>query len=100
MEKSDFLGCFVRLSDIPAPDESYMLPWTLDMIYEIEPKLREIADAAVAQKRRRFYDRVDAYTEAKGKSCELIGWYSRDPRLRVAEAWDCFFNYILNELQL
>lgn len=100
MENDDSLCCFARASDIPEEDTSYMLPWSLDMIYEIEPELQKIADAATAQKRRRFDSRVDAYADAKHKALKLVGWYSRDPRLRTAGAWDCLFEYILDDLRL
>lgn len=29
----------VRASDIPEPDESHFLPWSLGMIYGVEPEL-------------------------------------------------------------
>lgn len=89
-----------RLADIPEPDTSHFRPWTLDMIYQVEPELKEIATRAVAQKRQQFYDRLAAYEVAKDAAWELLGWYARDPRLRSAGAWDCFFGYILGELRL
>lgn len=90
----------IRASDIPEMDTSYFRPWTLDMIYQVEPELQKIAAEAVAKKRQEFYDRLDAYSTAKAKSYKLVGWYARDPRLRSSAAWDCFFRYILKELKL
>ena len=70
------------------------------MLYEIEPQLKEIADRTVANKRRRFSAKIDAYTNAKNDAYKLVGWSARDPRLRSTGAWDCFFDYILNELNI
>lgn len=89
-----------RDRDIPEPDTSYMLPWSLDMIYQVEPELEKIAARTVKQKRRRFYDRLDAYTAAKNDAWELVGWDARDPRLRSQGAWECYFGYILKELNV
>lgn len=88
------------LSEIPEADTSYFLPWTLDMLYQVEPELARIAVRTAAQKRRNFYARIDAYTAAKDVAWELVGWYARDPRLRSQEAWDCYFDYILDELKI
>ena len=89
-----------RLCDIPEADTSYFRPWRLEMLYEVEPTLQEVAQKAVAQKRRRFYTRLDAYCRAKNEADMLLGWNARDPRLRSSGAWDCFFNYILDQLKL
>lgn len=96
----DLLSLFKPLSDFPEMDTGYFKPWSLDMLYQVEPELERIANRAVAQKRRRFYARLDAYTAAKKAAWELVGWYARDPRLRTQAAWDCFFRYILKELRI
>lgn len=97
----EVLDLFKPLSEIPEMDTSYFQPWTLEMLYTVEPKLATIAAKAVAQRRRRQYQaRRDAYVKAKQEAWELIGWYARDPRLRSQGAWDCLFRYILDELNI
>lgn len=90
----------IRASDIPNPDTSYLLPWTLDMLYQVEPELKEVAVRTVDQKRRRFCARIAAYEAAKKDAWRLLGWAARDHRLRSAAAWDCFFRYILDQLKI
>ncbi len=80
-----------RVSDITEPDTSYFIPWRLDMIYEIEPELKRIADKVSVSKKEEFYVRLDVYTEIKHDVENLVGWFARDPRLRSVGAWDCFF---------
>lgn len=87
-------------SEVPEPDITYMLPWRLDMLYEIEPKLRKIADGLGLHKRKRFYNRIAVYERVKNDVWELVGWGARDPRLRSSGAWDCYFNFVLRELRL
>ena len=87
-------------AEIPKPDTSYFLPWRLDMLYEIEPELRIIAERTVANKRRRYPEKLDAYSKAKDDTWELVGLGARDPRLRSSGAYDCFFDYILDELNI
>lgn len=87
-------------ADIPEPDTSHFLPWSLGMIYGVEPRLEQIARKAVRQKRRGFFRRLDAYATAKKEAYKLVGWEARDPRLRCHGAWDCYFDYILEELNL
>jgi len=87
-------------SEIPKPDTSYFLPWSLEMLYQVEPELEKIAARAAAHKRQKFYEKMDAYTDAKNEAEKLVGWYARDPRLRSQEAWDCFFDYILDQLNI
>lgn len=99
MENDSFLSCLKTLAEVEE-DASHLLPWRLEMIYEIEPELRQIAGRAVSQKRRRFPARREAYCIAKSNALQLIGWCARDPRLRSREAWECFFDYILSELKL
>ena len=89
-----------RASDIPASDTGCFLPWSLGMLYGVEPGLEQIARRAVRQKRRDFYRRLDAYVAAKHEAEKLVGWFARDPRLRSSGAWDCFFGYVLEELRL
>lgn len=90
----------VTLSEIPEMDTSYFKPWSLEMLYQVEPELEAIVAQAVSQKRRRFWAKHEAYEAAKNAAWELLGWYARDPRLRSTEAWDCFFDYILDELNI
>lgn len=90
----------VRACDVPEPDTSHFLPWALDMLYQVEPELQEIAARTVSQKRRRGDARYDDYTAAKDAAWNLLGWYARDPRLRSEGAWDCFFDYILDQLNI
>ena len=89
-----------RASDIPELDTSYFLPWSLGMLYGVEPGLEEVARRASRQKRRGFLRRLDAYVAAKHEAEKLVGWFARDPRLRSSKAWDCFFNHVLEELGL
>ena len=92
---------FIRASEIPEPDTSYMLPWSLDMLYEIEPQLKALADEAISCKRKRKYQvKRDAYVKARNESWELVGWGARDPRLRSSGAYDCFIRHILDELNI
>lgn len=88
------------ISDLQKPDTSYFKPWALEMLYQVEPELEAIAARTVSQKRRRIYNRLDAYTAAKAAADTLLGWGARDPRLRSTRAWDCFFDYIVNELRI
>ena len=88
-------------AEIPEADTSYMLPWSLKMLYEIEPKLKDLVDYAISFKRKRNYQvKRDAYVKARNDSWELVGWGARDPRLRSSEAYDCFIHYILDELNI
>ena len=81
-------------------DTSYFLPWSLDMLYQIEPSLKDIARQAIAHRKEDFYKRLDVYITTKEKAYELVGWGARDPRLRQTGAWDCYFDYILEALKL
>lgn len=90
----------VPMSQLPKPDYSYFRPWEVWMIYAVEPELKTIADKALKAKRRRFEIQLDAYAEAKNAARKLVGWYARDPRLRSTEAWDCYFDYILDQLNI
>lgn len=96
----DITKLFITAEELPEPDTSHFLPWTLDMLYQVEPELKEIAARAAAQKRRRVHARYEAYEAAKNAAFELVGWYARDPRLRSKEAWDCFFGHILDQLKI
>ena len=89
----------VKASEFPT-DTSYMKPWCLDMIYEIEPGLKRVANRTTAHKRRGFYERLAAYAEAKAAADRLLGWGARDPRRRSSGAWNCYFNFVLRELRL
>lgn len=88
------------LPEIPGDGMEHFIPWRRYMLYEIEPTLQDIAKRALSQKGRPFYARLNAYTEAKHSAEYLLGWYARDPRLRSSGAWDCYFRYILRELDL
>ena len=81
-------------------EEAYLLPWRLWMLYQIEPGLIDIALKALSKKRRSVSVRLEAYGEAKEAADMLLGWGARDPRLRSCAAWDCFFNYICDELNI
>lgn len=96
----ELMDLFITADKLPEPDTSHFLPWTLDMLCQVEPELKEIAAQTVAQKRRRFYARHDAYEAAKNAAWMLLGWYARDPRLRSSGAWDCYFDYILDQLNI
>ena len=88
-------------SDLPEPDKSYMLPWSIEMIYEIEPKLKELAAEAISHKNKRQHaDKRAAYIKARNESRKMVGWEARDPRLRSCGAYDCFIRYILDELEI
>ena len=89
----------VKASEFPT-NTSYMKPWRLDLIYEIEPGLKRVANRATAHKRHGFYKRLAAYAEAKAAADRLLGWGARDPRLRSSGAWNCYFNFVLRELRL
>ena len=39
------------------PDKSYFLPWNVDMLYQVEPGLKEIANKALAYKGQKFEKR-------------------------------------------
>ena len=82
------------------PDKSYFLPWNVDMLYQVEPGLKEIANKALAYKGQKFEKRLNAYTNAKEEAERLVGWGARDPRLRSEGAWDCFFNYVWDQLNI
>ena len=88
------------ISDIPMPDTSHFLPWTLDMLYQVEPELKKIAARTIIQSRRQIDLRFEAYATAKESAWKLLGWYARDPRLRSSSAWDCYFKYIVEELKI
>ncbi len=75
-------------------------PWTLAMIYEVEPELKTIAERFLVSRRCRFEKRHKAYSDIKDAAYPLLGWVARDPRLRHHAAWDCYFKYILDELQI
>ena len=91
----------VTASEIPAPDKSYMLPWSLEMMYEIEPRLKKIADRALEVKGSQKDDvLINAYTKARSECYELVGWAARDPRLRSTEAYDFYTDYIIAELDI
>ena len=88
-------------ADIPKPDTSYMLPWNVEMLYKIEPKLKDLVAYAVSFKRKRNYQvKRDAYVKVRNDSWDLVGWGARDPRLRSSGAYDCFIRYILDELNI
>lgn len=77
---------FITASELPEPDTSHFLPWTLDKLYQVEPELKEIAARTAAQKRRQFRARIVAYETAKKDAWNLLGWSARDPRLQSSVA--------------
>ena len=81
-------------------DTSYYIPWSLEMLYQVEPELKTIAENALKAKRKRFNNRLKVYSEIKRSTTKLVGWGARDPRLRSSDAYDCFYDYILDELNL
>lgn len=89
----------VKASEVPT-DANHTKLWCLDMIYEIEPGLKRVANRATAHKRRGFYERLAAYAEAKAAADRLLGWGAQDSRLRSSGAWNCYFNFVLRELRL
>lgn len=89
-----------KAADFPAPDTGHFRDWTLKMLYEVEPQLKDIADRAIAKKCWCFEKKLEAYVTAKNDAWKLVGWEARDSRLRSHQAWDCFFNYILEELKI
>lgn len=88
------------LSEFEEDDNRHFIPWRRGMLYQLEPDLKRIAQAAVRQKWQPFRVRLNAYIRAKQQADQLLGWNARDPRLRSSGAWDCLFRYILNELDL
>jgi len=79
---------------------SHFLPQAVDMLYTMEPELKAVSQKALRQKRKGFRRRLSAYETAKHEAQNLVGWFARDPRLRSSGAWDCFFDYVLEELRL
>ena len=75
-------------------------PWTLEGLYQIEPELASIAKKAIAHKGLQYERKRAAYVAAKDEAWELVGWEARNPQLRNSGAWDCFFRYILDELNI
>lgn len=91
----------ICVADVPKPDTSYMLPWSVEMLYEIESRLKDLAEEAISYKRKRNCQvKRYAYVKAKRESWNLVGWCARDPRLRSSGAYDCFIRYILDELNI
>lgn len=90
----------IPASAIPGLDTSYFIPWSLAMIYAVEPSLETICrrafDQALLKSRKRGTSKKNgvqaAFVEAKNSAIRLIGWYARDPRLRSQSAWDFYIN--------
>lgn len=80
--------------------KTHFIPWRVDMLYEIEPRLAEIAAEAKSQRRSRARDRWRAYGRAKRRAWYLVGWCARDPRLRSCAAWDCYIRHITRALNI
>ncbi len=80
--------------------KTHFIPWRVDMLYEIEPRLAEIAAEAKSQRRSRARDRWRAYGRAKHRAWYLVGWCARDPRLRNSGAWDCYIRHITRALNI
>lgn len=72
----------------------------LKTIYEVEPELEEVYRAAVSHKREGHISRLRAYGRAKQEAEKLLGLSARNYQLRSREAWDCFFDHVLKELNL
>lgn len=43
-----WLVCIKELSEFPEIDTSYFLPWSLDMLYQVEPALKQTAARTVS----------------------------------------------------
>lgn len=94
----------VPVSSVPPQDHSHFIPWSLAMIYAVEPSLETIRRRAFDQallgthKRRAVKKNAvnNAFVEARNSSDKLIGWNARDPRLRSSEAYE-FYIYGLKE---
>lgn len=81
-------------------DTSYFKPWTPEILYEVEPELEVIAANALECRQRQYKIKRAAYVRAKETAYKLVGWYTRDPRLRNQGAWDCFFRLVLDHLNI
>lgn len=90
----------MQACDISLFDRSYFIPWSLEMIYEVEPALKKVADYATKQRESEYYDKLAAYSKIKRASYKLVGWYARDPRLRNNGAWDCYIDHIISQLNI
>ena len=59
-------------ADIQRLDTSYFIPWRLDMLYEIEPELENVAKRATWRKHRQFANKLEAYSIAKHEADFLV----------------------------
>lgn len=80
-EYVELLDLFKPLSEIPEMDTSYFKPWTLGMLYEVEPELEAIATRAVAQKRRRLPGEADGLRPGERRRLEAGGLVCPGPAL-------------------
>ncbi len=99
-------GGMVALEIIPGEEDGEVLffledctnhstAWNLEMLYRLEPQLREIEARA-----KQDSDPLLAYEQAKREASRLVGYYATNPHLRSSGAWDCFFRHLLEELDL
>lgn len=98
MEFSWNQDCY--LSGIKPEGTKHFKPWTLKMLFDVEPDLQNIAQDAVSLKNESSSMKLEAYIKAKHAAFNLVGWNAADPRLRNKGAWDCLFDYILSELNI
>lgn len=98
IEISGIKAC--SLADIKPQGTNHYKPWTLQMLFDVEPDLQKIAQDAVLSNGKRFLVKHYAYVKAKDAAFDLVGWNAADPRLRSKGAWDCLFDYILSELNI
>lgn len=80
------------------PDTSHFIPWNVEMIYQIEPLLKQVVEDCRKKRRRDWYTRLEIYGNVKNETENLVGWFARDPRLRSEEAYDCFIDEVIDAL--
>ncbi len=74
---------------------SHSPAWNLEMLYRLEPQLREIEARA-----KQDSDPFSAYEQAKRSASRLVGYSAANPHLRSSKAWACFFRHLVEELDL
>ena len=71
---------------------------TPEILFLIEPELKTIAAMAAEHSTGGELEWLRAYGAAKSCAWELIGNCAKNPLLRSCGAWDCFFDYVREEL--
>ncbi len=82
------------------PDTSYFIPWNIEMIYQVEPSLKEIVLKCKEYRKKPVSKRYDFYSDVKEETYKLVGWGARDPRLRSTGAYDYFIDRVIDELHI